>query len=142
MWVCYYESELKRHFITVKKFLAQKSVKKVILIVCQDMKGPIIFDFLEKVAIVSSASYHQLLRENSPHLLNDPRVCIFIYIGKSSEEKYEWGFGFVVWFVLIDYIGIIKESMQGSCSCLFLSYYVISMYQLWLAINKPLWVFY
>ena len=33
-----------------------------------------IFDFLEKGATVNSPSYCQLLRQNSPCLLNDPRI--------------------------------------------------------------------
>ena len=35
------------------------------------MKGPITIDFFEKDATVNSASTYQLLRQNSPYLLND-----------------------------------------------------------------------
>ena len=49
-----------------KKFPAQRPVKKVILTVFWDMKGPITIDFLEKDATVNIVSYHQLLRKNSP----------------------------------------------------------------------------
>ena len=39
-----------------------------------NMKGPITIDFLEKGATVNFASYCQLLRHNSPYLLNDSRM--------------------------------------------------------------------
>ena len=58
----------------VKKFRAQLSVNKVMLTVFWDMKGPIKIDFLEKDTIVNSPSFCQLLRQNSPFLLNDPRM--------------------------------------------------------------------
>ena len=38
------------------------------------MKGPITIDFFEKGASVNSASYCQLLRQNSPYLLNDLHI--------------------------------------------------------------------
>ena len=37
-----------------------------------DMKGPITIDFLAKSPTVNSISYCQLLKKNSPYLLNDP----------------------------------------------------------------------
>ena len=60
----------------MKKFWAEQSVKKVMLTVFWDMKGPITIDFLEKDATVNSASYSQLklLRQNSPYLLNKPHT--------------------------------------------------------------------
>ena len=58
-------------FSIKKKFQALKSVKKVMLI------GPfmsISIDFFEKSSTVNSASYYQLLKQNSPYLLNDPNT--------------------------------------------------------------------
>ena len=51
-------------------FQVLKSVKKVILTVFWQMKGPITIDFLEKGASINSTSYCQLL-QHSPYLLND-----------------------------------------------------------------------
>ena len=44
------------------------------------MKEPIIINFLKKCATLNIASLSQFLRQNSPSLLNDPRVYIYIYI--------------------------------------------------------------
>ena len=38
------------------------------------MERPIAIDFLEKGATVNSVSDCQLLKENSPYLLNDPHI--------------------------------------------------------------------
>ena len=38
------------------------------------MKGPIAIDFLEKGTAVNNASNFQLLMQNSPYLLNNPRT--------------------------------------------------------------------
>ena len=59
-----------------KKFLVQLSVKKIMLTVFWDMKGPITIDILEKGAIVSSTSYYQ----NPLYLLISPYVCEYIYM--------------------------------------------------------------
>ena len=55
-----------------KRYWVQQSVKKVTLIVFYDMKRPLIIDFLENSSTVNSYSYYQLLRWNSPYLLNNP----------------------------------------------------------------------
>ena len=47
----------------------QQSIKKVMLTVFSDMKETMTIDFLEKGTTVISASYYQLLRQNSPYLL-------------------------------------------------------------------------
>ena len=47
---------------------------KVMLRVFVDMKVHITVDSLEKSANVESVSYSQLLKENSPYLLNDSRI--------------------------------------------------------------------
>ena len=75
-------------FPVKKKFWAQQSGKKMMLTVFWNMKEPITIDFREKAATVNSTSYCQLLRQNSPYLLNDLHayacvgvcVCIYIYI--------------------------------------------------------------
>ena len=67
-----------------KKFWVQQSVKKVMLTVFLDMKGPIIIDFLEKGAVVKSASYCQLLTQNSPYLFNGSCKYFFFYISVTS----------------------------------------------------------
>ena len=56
-----------------KKFRAQQSVKKIMMAVFWDMKGPVIIDFLEGT-IVHCPSDCQFVRQNSPYLLN---VCLF-----------------------------------------------------------------
>ena len=45
-----------------KKFLAQLFMKKVMLNAFVDMKGPIIFDFVEKSALVNNSSDNRFLR--------------------------------------------------------------------------------
>ena len=50
-----------------EKLQAPWSAKKVILTVFWGMKGPITIDFLEKGAVVNSASYCQLIRQNLPY---------------------------------------------------------------------------
>ena len=62
-----------------KRFRVLYSVKLVILTVFWNMKGPITIVFLEKAATVNSASYFQLLRQNSHHLLNDSYIYIIKY---------------------------------------------------------------
>ena len=52
---------VKIHWLVKKKFRVQQ-VKKVMLTVCCDMKGPIIINLLEKGATVNIGSYYQLLR--------------------------------------------------------------------------------
>ena len=47
--------------------------EKVLGTVKKDIRGPITNKFLEKDSTVNSASYCQVLRQNSPYLLNDPR---------------------------------------------------------------------
>ena len=71
------------NFPVTKKFQVQRSIKNVILTVFLDMKGTIAIDFLEKVAIVNSTSYCELLRENIPYLLND--LCIYVLYSISFQ---------------------------------------------------------
>ena len=63
-----------------KKFQAQLPVKKLMLTVFEGMKGSINSDLLEKVAIVNNASYCQFLWLNSPTLLNEFSVRVYIYM--------------------------------------------------------------
>ena len=63
------------------------------LIFFRDIKEAITIDFFEKGAAVNSASYCQLLKQNSPYLLNDPRInpyvdlyCSLIPICKSHAK--------------------------------------------------------
>ena len=77
-----------------KNMRAQRSVNKVILTRFRDMKGRISVDFLEKAGTVKSSYNYQLLRLNSPHLLNDPHLhthththtYIYIYIYRERER--------------------------------------------------------
>ena len=55
-----------------KKSQVQQSIKKVLLIVFQCMKGPISIDFLENGASVNSAFYCQLLWQNLLYSLKEP----------------------------------------------------------------------
>ena len=63
-----------------KIFCVQPSVKKVMLTIFGNMKRSIIIDFLEKHAIVNSASYCKILVQNSHYLLS------FIYEGEYQAE--------------------------------------------------------
>ena len=54
--------------------------KKIILRVFGDMKGPITTDFLKICGTLNNAFYCKLLKQNSPHLLNDPCMYIFVII--------------------------------------------------------------
>ena len=69
-----------------KKYRARKSVKNLMLTVFCDIKGPIRIDFLEKGAAVNSASYCQLLWQNSSYLFNDSHLLemqpSFTYMAK------------------------------------------------------------
>ena len=56
----------------MKKSQVQQSIKKVLLIVFQCMKGPISIDFLENGASVNSAFYCQLLWQNLLYSLKEP----------------------------------------------------------------------
>ena len=77
--VCFFETESKRESmerkhidsLVKKKFRAQWLVKKIILTVFKDIQGSITVDFLEKNPTVNSASYCQLLWQNSPYFLNE-----------------------------------------------------------------------
>ena len=65
-----------------KKFWAQQPVKKVKPTLFANMKGAIIIDFFKKGAIVNSASYCQLFRQNSQkfsYLLNI-YVCVCVFV--------------------------------------------------------------
>ena len=70
-----------------KKFQVQQSVKKIMLRVFQDMKGTITIDSLEKGSTVNSASYYQLLKQNSPYLLNDLSYMDHIKIFAKNENE-------------------------------------------------------
>ena len=80
--VGHYEAQLKESIKwkqinspVKKKFLAQQSIKKVMLTVFLDMKGPITFNlFQKKGLVINSGSYCQLWKQNSPHLLNDSYI--------------------------------------------------------------------
>ena len=43
-----------------------------------DMKGIITINFLEKGAIVNTASYRQFLGQNSPYLFNNPYIIFLM----------------------------------------------------------------
>ena len=76
-----------------KMFWVQWSVKKVLLTVFWNMKGPVTIDFLEKGTTINSVSLKFCLPQNSPNLLNDHCIYIYIYIynvrwkGLKSNDK-------------------------------------------------------
>ena len=82
MWVCDNEHVSKRRYMKwkdidsqrKKKLHVQRSVKKVMLTLLSEMKGPISTDFHERDETVNYVSYCKTLRLNSPYLFNDP--CI------------------------------------------------------------------
>ena len=89
IWISHDEAELKRQFIewklTTDSLIKKKFVvKKIMLRVFWGKKTSIIIDFFEKYTTVNSGFYCQLLRENSPYLLNDLHVsacvCVCVYI--------------------------------------------------------------
>ena len=62
-----------------EKFLAQLSIKKVMLTIFWDIKGPLIIDFIEKVVIVNRAYFGKHFGQNSPYLLNVHRIlAVFV----------------------------------------------------------------
>ena len=67
----------KPHVSLRKELWGQRSVKKVTLTVFRDMKRSISIDFLEKSATINSASYSQLLWQNSHYSLNILRILSF-----------------------------------------------------------------
>ena len=70
-----------------KKFCVQQSVK-VMLTVFQSMIGSITIDFLEKKW--NCVFYCQLCRQKSSYLLNDPCVCVCIYIRTHEGHSAFW----------------------------------------------------
>ena len=66
---------------------------KVMLIVLRNMKGPIINDFLEKVATVNSASFCRLLQPSSSYSQNDPTH----HIWKKIKLRYIKKFSGSIW---------------------------------------------
>ena len=87
-WVCHEEPVSKRQTmkwkqtdsLVKKKFQAQGSVKKIMLIVFWDMKGSISIELLEKDATINIASYCKLLWQYLPHSLNEPCISEFYLI--------------------------------------------------------------
>ena len=71
---------METHWLSLvkKKFLAQSSVKKVILTFFWVIEGPMTIDLLEKDASVNNTFYCQLCRQYLPYLLNDPYIYIYI----------------------------------------------------------------
>ena len=51
-----------------EEFQVHESVKKVMLAVFWDMKGPLAIDFFKKGATVNSTSYCQLIKQNFSYL--------------------------------------------------------------------------
>ena len=51
------------------------------------MKGPIAIDFLEKGAPVNSTFFCQLLRQNSPYLMNDSPLCVCVCVCVCVRER-------------------------------------------------------
>ena len=84
-WICHNTSELKRQsmewkysdFLVKKKL--QQSVKKAKLKIW-NIKGLILIDVFEWHATVNSASYCQLLRQNSPNLLNNFHIYKMVWL--------------------------------------------------------------
>lgn len=80
-WVAHYEPECKQQSMqwkhtaspVKKKFRAQRSVKKVMLTVFWDVKGPITISFLEKGTTVNSENYCQLLQQVKKDIKNKRR---------------------------------------------------------------------
>ena len=62
-----------------EKVPGAQSVKKVMLILFLDIKGPVSIDFLEKSATVYSSSNCLILGQNSSYLFNDLRIYIYIW---------------------------------------------------------------
>ncbi|XP_067929080.1 histone-lysine N-methyltransferase SETMAR-like [Watersipora subatra] len=70
-WVAHYEPESKQQSLrwkhpsscVTKRFRAQRSVKKVMLTVFWDVRGPITISFLEQGTTVNSENYCQLLQQ-------------------------------------------------------------------------------
>ena len=90
-WITWNRAVLMFKLHTYAKLNCLKSVKKVILTVFWDMKGPITVDFLEKGATVNSTPSYQLLRQYFTLLLNDPCACVYIFVKKRLlREKENW----------------------------------------------------
>ena len=82
IWFCHNEPKLKmqstewKHTVSQekKKFLVQWLIKKVMLKVLWNIKGPIPIDFLEEGATINRVSYCQFPWQD------DSRIYIYIYI--------------------------------------------------------------
>ena len=83
--------EVEIHFVTRKRFRAQESVKKSMLIFICDMKRPISIDFHEERPTVNSFINCQL--QNSPYILIVPCIfhwfsnMVFVYRGATYVDK-------------------------------------------------------
>ena len=83
-WACHYEPELKRQSMkwklsdspVKKKFMAQRSVKNVMLIVFLKMNGLISTDFLEKGA----TEKHCFIRQTPSNFTQFIELSLYIYI--------------------------------------------------------------
>ena len=77
------------------------------LTVFLDMKGLITIDFFEKDATLNSASYCQLLWQNSPFLLNDPHIIwsIVLFLMFWQAKNTDW-FIYFKDFILFAYQNI------------------------------------
>ena len=70
VWVCYYKPKAKRESMgwkqidprVMKMFPALWSIKKIMLTVLMNIKGPITINFIEKVARVNITSYCHFLK--------------------------------------------------------------------------------
>ncbi|XP_067947100.1 histone-lysine N-methyltransferase SETMAR-like [Watersipora subatra] len=80
-WVAHYEPESKQQSLrwkhpsspVTKKFRVQRSVKKVMLTVFWDVRGPITVSFLEQGTTVNSENYCQLLQQVKKDIKNKRR---------------------------------------------------------------------
>ena len=70
------------HEVEIQLTLQQR--KSSMLTIFWDIKGPITIDFLKNGITINSTSYWQLLRQNSPNLLNDFSIYIYISLLAAS----------------------------------------------------------
>ena len=71
-----------------KKFWTKQSVKKLMLEFFWEIKKTFLLIPLKKITTVKSASYHRLVRQNSPYLLNNPCIYSLTRIWMSKQFTY------------------------------------------------------
>ena len=72
---------MRAHWLSGNEKVPGSAVrKKVMLTVLLGHERPITNNFLEKDVTITSAFYCQPLKQNSPYLLNDSCICIFMWL--------------------------------------------------------------